>query len=191
VLKGDWWKLVDDAWQMDSCPSGHETTSSNDGCIQCAAGKYSLSVGVDQECKPCPAGGDCMKGGNVTTFAVGSWSIVTNTVNGVLDQRWQLDSCPSGDVFATSLDGCVRCGAGFYSLGARMNTFDASKTACIPCPAGGDCLAGGDAVRFPLGTWRVVANEYVLESCPTGHELTTSVDADECSTRSLSLRCCF
>jgi len=196
----DGWMLVDGAWQMDTCSSGFEPTTAKDGCLVCVAGKYSLSAGLNQECKPCPAGGDCIKGGNVTTFAVGNWSVVTNTVDGVLDKRWQLDSCPSGDVFATSSDGCVRCGAGFYSLGARKNTFDSSKTPCLPCPAGGDCLAGGDVVLFSPGeNWTVDDNnEYVLLSCPIGYELTSSLKEDECTAPSSNLkpfepshRCCF
>ncbi|KAJ1483234.1 hypothetical protein T484DRAFT_1801045 [Baffinella frigidus] len=173
--------VLDKRWNLDSCPSGYAATTSKDGCVLCPAGKYSLSVGLDQECKPCPAGGDCIEGGNVTAFAVGNWNVVTvldktpEHLDGVLDKRWNLSSCPAGNVFATSSDACVRCEPGFFSLGAR-----ASKTPCLPCPAGGDCLAGGNVVTFPLGTWSVVNNVYVLQSCPMGHELTASNAADEC-----------
>ena len=92
-----------------------------------------------------------------------------------MNYAWVLQSCPSGYIFTTSSDDCVLCAAGFYSLGVRT-----SITSCVPCPAGGDCLAGGDNVVFPLGTWGVVADAYVLESCPIGYELSTSAAVDEC-----------
>ena len=47
-----------------------------DGCVLCAAGKYSLREGPDNECVPCPAGGNCIAGGDEVTFAVGNWSVV-------------------------------------------------------------------------------------------------------------------
>jgi len=55
-----------------------------------------------------------------------------------------LDSCPPGHVFTTNNDGCVVCGAGFYSLGVGK-----AGISCLTCPAGGNCLAGGPKTLNP------------------------------------------
>ena len=165
------WSVVDDKWVLGSCPSGHEAGTGYDMCVRCPAGEYSLGQGLHTSCMPCPTGGNCLAGSDQIVFEIGNWSQVQ--LDGQL--RYQLDICPSGYVFATSSDGCVKCGAGFYSRGART-----SVTSCLPCPAGGDCRAGGDAVLFPLGTWGVVNDAYVLGGCPIGYELTASIAADEC-----------
>ena len=165
------WHVVDDEWVLESCPSGYETGTGSDVCLRCAAGTYSLGQGLETPCMPCPSGGNCLAGGDQISFAIGNWSQVQ--LGGHM--QYHLDSCPSGHVISINMDGCVRCGAGFYSLGVRTST-----TSCLPCPAGGNCLAGGDDVLFPLGTWEVFKDTYVLQSCPLGHELTASIGSDEC-----------
>ena len=163
------WRVVDFEYVLESCPSGYAATTAKDGCVVCPAGKYSLREGVSHECLACPAGGDCIAGGDVVTFAAGNWSVVESV--------WRLQSCPPGYAPNDAGDGCVVCPAGKYSLQTGVNH------ECLPCPAGGDCLAGGDVVTFALGGWKVDNYEWRLKDCPIGHELTTSVDADECAFR--------
>jgi len=94
------WSVVNYEWKLESCPSGYAATTAKNGCVVCAAGKYSLREGVMHECLTCPAGGDCIAGGGVVTFAVGEWSVVNSV--------WQLDSCPSGYETTNTNDACIR-----------------------------------------------------------------------------------
>ena len=120
----------------------------------CAAGTYSLSTGLNVSCTACPAGGNCIAGGDVVTFAVGGW--------GVVDDKWVLESCPSGFAPNDAADACVECMAGTYSLRTGLDF------ACTACPAGGNCIAGGKVVTFAVGKWRVMDDEWTLQSCPSG-----------------------
>ena len=96
--------------------------------------------------------------------------------------------CPQGYVLSLSgdkesanrLGQCAVCQVETYSLHPLAGGSSTGDPACLSCPAGGNCLAGGDDVRFPLGTWGVVEGKYVLQTCPIGTELTTSNAADEC-----------
>jgi len=47
---------------------------------------------------------------------------------------------------------------------------------CLKCPAGGNCMAGGDAIELQLGNWIVRDGMFVLTSCPLGHQLINTVD---------------
>ena len=87
----------------------------------------------------------------------------------------------SGNTSASRPGQCSLCQAGTYSLHPLAGRSSGADPSCLSCPAGGDCLAGGDDVLFPLGTWGVIENTYVLNSCPIGHELTVSLAADECA----------
>lgn len=73
------------------------------------------------------------------------------------------DICPQGYVLSFDTPNvrkgpaqCQRCPAGKYSLlplAGRDGLSDSIDPACLNCPAGGNCLLGGNNVTFALGTW--------------------------------------
>jgi len=63
---------------------------------------------------------------------------------------------------------------GHQNIGAPAHGFNEE---CLNCPAGGNCMAGGDAIKLQLGNWVVRDGLFVLTSCPLGHQLINTVDA--------------
>eukprot|EP00960_Hanusia_phi_P001713 49571-Hanusia_phi.AAC.2 len=77
--------------------------------------------------------------------------------------------CPRGYVLSVSsslpaFGSCDFCKSGSYSV----NPFFGGP-ACVPCPAGGLCVEGGENISFPVGEWCLEQSEYRLQSCPAGY----------------------
>ena len=148
-----------------------------DACIKCEAGTYSIRTGLGFSCVQCPAGGDCIAGGDAPTFAVGTWVVV--------DFAYSLTSCPSGYAPNTGnlsqpdtrvqscLAAAARVGSGDWvgvgdanvvqsptgntkdeCIRCEAGTYSLKEGlshSCLACPQGGTC-AGGSAVQL-LGNW--------------------------------------
>ena len=74
---------------------------------------------------------------------------------------------------------CTFCKAGTYSVNPLAPQPDSASSApsCMNCPLGGDCSAGGDTVKFAVGTWIASFQMYLLVDCPSGYQLVnTSAD---------------
>ena len=74
---------------------------------------------------------------------------------------------------------CTFCKAGTYSVNPLAPQPDSASSApsCLNCPLGGDCSAGGDTVKFAVGTWIASFQMYLLVDCPSGYQLVnTSAD---------------
>ena len=98
--------------------------------------------------------------------------------------------CPPGSVL--SLDprdigntfpragACKACRPGTYSLDALASPAGTGQDPdCFNCPAGGDCKAGGNIVKFQRGNWTQVDGMHVLKSCPQGFKvINTSSDSN-------------
>ena len=91
--------------------------------------------------------------------------------------------CPPGYVLSPSEENeangsavCTFCKSGTYSLDplAPAPGSQSKAPSCLNCPAGGNCLDGGDHVNFSLGIWVVSSAMYILRSCPQGHQLVNS-----------------
>jgi len=87
--------------------------------------------------------------------------------------------CPPGSVLAldqAAVGECTRCKPGSYSLSPLVGPAYSTVPGCLNCPAGGNCLQGGNAVAFALGNWSIENGTYLLTSCPLGHKMITSSD---------------
>jgi hypothetical protein len=92
--------------------------------------------------------------------------------------------CPAGyvlnlDTASNSMDGragtCVLCKTGTYSVSALKGLLTDDDPACLICPLGGDCSAGGNIVTFAVGQWIISDGIYKLVSCPIGYQLQNAV----------------
>jgi hypothetical protein len=75
---------------------------------------------------------------------------------------------------------CKACRPGTYSLDALASPAGTGQDPdCFNCPAGGDCRAGGEIVKFDKGHWTQVGGMHVLQSCPQGYKVVnTSSDSN-------------
>jgi hypothetical protein len=70
---------------------------------------------------------------------------------------------------------CAVCKPGTYSLDPLASPLGfGTDPACLKCPAGGDCTAGGSIVQFKRGDWIEENGTYVLKSCPQGYKVVTT-----------------
>jgi hypothetical protein len=70
---------------------------------------------------------------------------------------------------------CAVCKPGTYSLDPLASPHGfGTDPACLKCPAGGDCTAGGSIVQFKRGDWFEENGTYVLKSCPQGYKVVTT-----------------
>jgi hypothetical protein len=84
---------------------------------------------------------------------------------------------PTGDLANTfpRAGACKACRSGTYSLDALASPSGTGQDPdCFNCPAGGDCRAGGNIVKFDKGNWTQVGGMYVLQSCPQGYKVVNS-----------------
>ena len=72
---------------------------------------------------------------------------------------------------------CAVCKPGTYSLNpisrppsAPIVSARFHDPSCLQCPAGGDCIAGGNSVSFDTGVWNESNSLYQLVKCPTGYK---------------------
>ena len=88
---------------------------------------------------------------------------------------------------------CQWCSAGTYSvlpLASRGGLSDSSDPECLNCPAGGNCVQGGDGITFALGEWRLEWDQYRLVNCPPGTQLINSTDGSSKGTYSHDAQQC-
>ena len=183
------------------CPPGYVLSLSEDNeanafaaCTFCKPGTYSLdplapapgSHSKSPACFNCPAGGNCLNGGDHVNFSVGVW-VVSNAM-------YILRSCPQGHqlvnsstnskVFSHDLQECSACPLGQYIVSPNSGT-------CQNCPKGAVCLSDlSCALRNPpnfvcagntsiIGEWSPDYNTgtYILNNCPAGYELVSAAEA--------------
>ena len=90
-----------------------------------------------------------------------------------------LDPGANADTFPRA-GACKACRPGTYSLDALASPAGTGQDPdCFNCPAGGDCRAGGELVKFDKGNWTQVGGMHVLKNCPKGYKVVnTSSDSN-------------
>ena len=182
------------------CPPGYVLSQNEDEangfavCTFCKPGTYSLdplapapgSRSKAPSCFNCPAGGNCLDGGNHVNFSVGVW-VVSNAM-------YILRSCPQGHqlvnsstnlkVFSHDLQECLACPSGQYIVSPNSGT-------CQNCPKGAVRLLDlSCALLYPpnfvcagntsiIGEWSPDYDKgiYILNNCPAGYELVSAAEA--------------
>ena len=150
-------------------------------CSFCNPGKYSVmplastpgSLTGAPSCLNCPAGGNCINGGNQVQFQVGTWIISNEGI-------YALSSCPAGyqlvnysnlaagvtRKFSHDVQECLACIPGLqYILNPDTDT-------CQICPPGLTCF-GTDLIHdnIPNSKWIRNGSVYILTTCPTGYQI--------------------
>ena len=100
-----------------------------------------------------------------------------------VDMQQGVNVCPPGYILdldrqgaSTVIDAavCTECKPGSYSFSSMANLPGSQTPACLSCPAGCECIAGGTDVQCKVGMWRPVSGIYMLVSCPAGYQLVNS-----------------
>jgi len=128
------------------CEIGKEANFEDDGCVPCAAGKFSTSTN-SIPCHPC---------------AVGSYSS-----GGDLNAEGECLQCPPGkanaEVEGRSSAFCLDCAAGESTGGQE------GQAECVDCSAGKYAgLASPDCVLCASGTMSAVGKSEACTDCPAG-----------------------
>lgn len=129
------------------CGDGTTPSPNQDACVPCAAGRYSNPGQTAGLCDSCasPSAGKYTDGTTIPAQTPGTSTAgaagCTTCTPGKIPISNACSSCAAGQFSTAGV--CVACTAGRYSDGtAACNTCghgqepNATKTACVPCPAG-------------------------------------------------------
>ncbi|CAM9750475.1 unnamed protein product, partial [Ectocarpus sp. 4 AP-2014] len=161
-------EALQDMWNVNfssDCPAGTSTTNgvgtaSEDGCLPCEAGTFSLTGAL--ECSPCPSGFYSeVRASECIPCPVGTYRQEDSTLG-------YCSGCAAGTYAPfEQATACLECPKGYYSP-------DGGATECSPCPAG---TAGASVASGPLadacasclpGEYSSEDGSMACDQCPAG-----------------------
>jgi len=144
---------ADGAHPCSLCPAGkHKPRLGNTACLECAAGKYAATEGME-DCEPCPPTTGSVEGSTKCNICASG----ATKVNGA----HVCSLCPAGkhkpEMGSTA---CLGCAAGKYA--ATQGSVE-----CEPCPANAFAPAASTVCACSAGFWGVL-RDGACEQCPSG-----------------------